>query len=277
MQLKLSSPPDNPEQLQAAIADNYPGLSNRLQQIARYSVDNPDDMAIETIAVIAERARVQPSAVIRFAKAFGYTGFSQMQRVFRRNLRERAPSYSERVRRFWENREDLTRPSPADVLREFASASRMTLEHLENTLDDTCLLQAIELLDGARLIHIMGQRRSFPVAAYLAYAVSHGEHPAQLLDGVGGMLDEQLRCLSREDVLIAVSFHPYAPETARVVNQAAAAQIPIVAITDSSLSPIAQRASLCFEIKDAEVRGFRSLTASLCLAQALAVSLALAD
>ena len=38
--------------------------------------------------------------------------------------------------------------------------------------------------------------------------------------------------------------------------------------------PIARRADLCFEIKDAEFRQFRSLTASLCLAQTLVISYA---
>lgn len=274
MWVASSPPPSNPEQLQAEISARYDGLSDRLQLIARYALDYPNDMAMETIAIIAERAQVQPSALIRFAKAFGYSGFSAMQKVFRHNLRERSPSYSERARLFWERREDLAHPLPADVLREFASASSMTLEYLNNTLPGEQLNEAVELLAKARIIHIVGQRRSFPVAAYLAYAINHSDHPAQLLDGSGGMLGEQLRLLDPQDVLIAISFHPYAPETANAVAQTVARNIDIIAITDSAVSPIAQQASVCFKIKDAEVRGFRSLTASMCLAQTLVVSLA---
>ena len=48
----------------------------------------------------------------------------------------------------------------------------------------------------------------------------------------------------------------------------------IIALSDSRLSPIAREADLCFEIKDAEFRQFRSLTASLCLAQTLVISYA---
>jgi DNA-binding MurR/RpiR family transcriptional regulator len=48
----------------------------------------------------------------------------------------------------------------------------------------------------------------------------------------------------------------------------------VIAISDSRLSPIARRADLCFEVKDAEFRKFRSLTASLCLAQTLVISYA---
>ena len=49
----------------------------------------------------------------------------------------------------------------------------------------------------------------------------------------------------------------------------------MIVISDSMVSPISRFADVFFEIKDAEVQGFRSLTASLCLAQTLAVGLAM--
>ena len=277
MQLLGAAPPDDPKELQSEISARYERLSNRLQRIARYAVDHPNDMAMETIAILAERAQVQPSALIRFAKAFGYTGFSEMQQVFRKLLKESSPSYSERVRQFWEQREDLTRPLPLNVLREFAAANQIALQHVENTLTAAQLEQAVEWLATARIIHVMGQRRSFPVAAYLAYALNHSNRPTQLLDGMGGMLLEQLRLLSPQDVLVAISFYPYEQETVDLVSRAVDQGINVIAITGSSLSPIAQKATLCLEVKDAEVFGFRSLTASMCLAQTLAVSLVVID
>ncbi len=48
--------------LQAAIAQRQNSLSPRLRQIAEYALSNPNDMALETVAQIAERAGVQPSA-----------------------------------------------------------------------------------------------------------------------------------------------------------------------------------------------------------------------
>jgi DNA-binding MurR/RpiR family transcriptional regulator len=57
-------------------------LSKCLKQIASYALDNPSEMALETIASVAPRAGVQPSSLIRFAKVFGFSGGSEMQRVF---------------------------------------------------------------------------------------------------------------------------------------------------------------------------------------------------
>ncbi len=273
--MMMIAAPRDPDDLREAISQHYPDLSKRLRQIAHFALEHPNDMALETIAVIAERAGVQPSAVIRFAKSFGYKGFSDMQRVFQARLMERAPSYSERLRLFRKEHPDQRQRTPYTVLREFATASILALEHLQEQELEQRLEQAVELLAGAREIHLMGQRRSFSVVSYLAYALSHVDRYAHLLDGVGGMLNEQVGGLDGADVLVAVSYPPYAPETAEVTARAAERGAAIIAITDSPVSPIATQATVCFEINDSEVYGFRSLTASLCLAQTLAMGLGL--
>ena len=66
--------PQSFDELVTVISSNYPKLSRRLQQIAHYALANPNEIALETIAIIAQRASVQPSSLIRFAKTFGYGG-----------------------------------------------------------------------------------------------------------------------------------------------------------------------------------------------------------
>ncbi len=74
------------EALKADINAKYEGLSRQLQAIARFVLDHPNNVALETTAMLARRAQVQPSALVRFAQALGYTGFSAMQQVFRSRL-----------------------------------------------------------------------------------------------------------------------------------------------------------------------------------------------
>ena len=74
------------EALKADINAKYEGLSRQLQAIARFVLDHPNNVALETTATFARRAQVQPSALVRFAQALGYTGFSAMQQVFRSRL-----------------------------------------------------------------------------------------------------------------------------------------------------------------------------------------------
>jgi len=268
--------PDNLEHLRSEIAKKYEDLSPRLKQVASYVLDNPNDIALETLAVIAARCNVQPSTIVRFAKVFGYSGASEMQRLFRDEILMAAPSpsYSERIRQFQERTDEVDWSSPHNVMREFAESNIIALEHLREAVPKADLDRSLGLLQRAHTVYLAGVRRAFPVAAYLAYSLSHVEKRAFLLDGVAGMTGEQSLMLSPEDLVIAISFRPYATETLAVVERAATNGTPMIVISDSRLSPVAKDAEVCFEIKDAEVRQFRSLTASMCLAQTLVISYA---
>ena len=66
-----------------------PDLPKRLQQVAAFALDNPQEMALGTASSIAERAHVQASTLVRFAQAIGFGGFSELQAIFRSHLRDR--------------------------------------------------------------------------------------------------------------------------------------------------------------------------------------------
>jgi DNA-binding MurR/RpiR family transcriptional regulator len=264
-------PPQDLDSLKAEIARRYGGLARRLKQIARFATDNPNDIALETIAVIAKRANVQPSSLIRFAQALGYAGFTDMQRVFRAPLSTRLPSYSERVKIM---RAQLGNGSAKGLLTEYVLGNIAALERLQEEVREDDLEGAVELLRCANRIHLMGQRRAFPVVTYAAYALSRLPCQVHLVDSIGGMALEQGRQVVRGDVLVAVSFEPYSADVASVAAGAEQRGADVIAITDSPLSPIAAHATLSFSVHDADVRMFRSLAASMSLAQALVIALA---
>ena len=187
------NPPDNLESLRTAITSRYDQLSPRLKQVASFVLDNPNDIALETLAVNASRCEVQPSTIVRFAKVFGYSGASEMQRLFRDEILTAAPSpsYSERIRQFHERSDSIDRMMPYNVMQEFAESNIIALEHLRDAVRKEDLEKSIELIQNAHTIYMAGVRRSFPVAAYLAYSLSHVEKRAFLLDGVAGMTSEQ--------------------------------------------------------------------------------------
>ncbi len=270
------SPPSDLEALKQEITAQYESLSPRLKQVASYIMDNPNDVALETLSIISSRCGVQPSTIVRFAKVFGYTGASDMQRLFRDEILSASPSpsYSERIRQFRKRSDEMDWLAPENVLHDFAESNIIALEHLREVVRPEDLTKSVELMHNAETIYLAGVRRAFPVAAYLAYSLSHVEKRAFLLDGVAGMTSEQSWMLGPNDIVIAVSFRPYANDTAAVAERAQANGAPLIAISDSRLSPIARDAEVCFEIKDAEVRQFRSLTASMCIAQTLVISYA---
>ncbi len=272
---QLASAPASAEELRAAILERYDSLSKRLQQIARYVLDEPNEMALETLAVISERCGVQPSAIVRFAKTFGYPGASQMQRLFRDGLLSghAGLGYGERVRHF---NEAVARKSDggADVLSEFVEGNTLALQNLTQTVSEQDMKEAVALIDRAETVYVVGFRRSFPVASYLAYSLQQVNKRTLFIDGVAGLTKQQVQTIGPRDLLIAVSYHPYAEETVQAVDMATQRGARILSISDSLVSPIAKPAELVLHVRESEVRTFRSLAASICLAQALVIGFA---
>lgn len=272
-------PPTSAEEVRAAILDRYESLSKRLQQIARYVLDEPNAVALETLAVLAERCHVQPSAIVRFAKSFGFDGASQMQRLFRDGLLSGNASlgYGERVRQFSQSVDGKSVGNPSQVLAEFVEGNTLALGNLGDAVGARNLAAAVKLIGDADTIYVTGVRRSFPVAAYLAYSLHQVDKKTVFIDSVGGMAHQQLHAITRRDLLIAVSYHPYAEETVSLIEEATGRHCKVLSISDSLVSPVAKPATMVLQVREAEVRKFRSLSASMCLAQALVISYAFAS
>ena len=265
------------DQLRGAIALRHRQLSGRLQQIAEFVLDHPTDVALGTVAEVAQRSGVPPSAVVRFAHALDFRGFTEMQQVFRSRLVAGvAPSYKARLARMKSEEKSVLGRKPAAVLGRFVAEAQSSLVTLSESAQERQLEAAIMILGKARDIYLLGLGGSFPVATHLAYVLRKLGRRVVLLDGTGGSIHEQSHPATSEDALVAISFRNYYPDTARLFPELVARNVPAISITDSLLSPIVEGASVVFEIQDMPEPALRTLVAPMCLVQALAIGLDLA-
>ena len=260
------------EALKRRLIEIEPGLPKRLRQTAAFALEHPDEVALGTASGVAERARVQASTLVRFAQSLGFAGFSELQGVFRSHLRTRWPDYSERLRALHEGARDSG--DPLHLLHGFADSAATSIAKLREVVSREELDKAIGSLVRAGTIYVVGQRRSFCVSHYLAYALAQLGVRATLVDNVGGLGPDQLANASAADALIAISFAPYSPVTVSLAQNAHKRKTPLVVVTDSALSPIAGIADARFEIVESDFGAFRSLAATFCLAMTLAVGVA---
>src|SRR5690606_18018889 len=137
-----------------------------------------------------------------------------MQRLFVDGLLGSVPQgYGERVREFTREVDSKAVGDPGQVLAEFVEGNLLALQNLGKVVSRQELARAVELLSQADTVHVAGFRRSFPVAAYLAYSLHQAGKRTVLVDNVGGMAMQQVHAISRHDLLVAVSYHPYAEES----------------------------------------------------------------
>ena len=267
--------PASLDELRRRIGSDGGRYSPRLRDAAAHALAHPNDVALRPLAALAADSGIAASAFIRLAQALGFAGYVELQRLFLEPLQRTAPaSFRERVRHVGGEQAIDDATDPTQLLRAFAQANIVSLEHLRDNAAQHDLDGAIRLLRTARLVHVLGLRRSYAVASYLAYALNRVGQRAVQITGQGGAIAEQAAAMGPKDLLVAISFPPYAADTLQVCEQAQAAGVRCLAVTDSLLSPAARHAERVLQVDDAALLGFRSLTSSMCLVQTLAMGLA---
>ena len=202
-QSETPTPQTYPE-LRSALLARYDGLPAQLKIVAQYLIDKPNDAALMTIAALSEATGVQPSAFIRFSKAVGFKGFSEIQTILRDNLSNRQVSYAERVTR-------SSQSASLAPLERFTQSAIDSLNTLVESTPPANIDAGVKLLRSARQIHVVGHRRSWPVASYFAYMMAGFGAATHLFSPTGPMAEADASIVRPGDVMVAVSF----PVTAR--------------------------------------------------------------
>ncbi len=257
--------PVSVEAFRLRLAEIGEGLPKRLQQCAAHVAANLDRIAVSTVAEIAAGADVPPSAVMRFCQLMGFSGYSEMQRLFRDAYAPGFPDYATRLANLKEGA-----GGPAQLLAEFVEAGRLSLEGAVKSLDEAALMRAVETLSQAAMVHVVGLRRAYPVASYLAYVLEKMSVPAMLHDGTGRL--DHRHALRPGEALLAISFAPYSEETLSLAAEARGRGLAVVALTDQLSSPLARQADAVLTVQEVDFGAFRSLSASIAMAITLAVA-----
>jgi DNA-binding MurR/RpiR family transcriptional regulator len=258
--------PQTYEELRAVLSSGTVHFPKRLRQVAIFLWQHPSEVALGTIVQVAEQAGVQPSTLVRFAKTFGYSGFSDFQGLFKEHVKGSWPEGAAR---------EGGGPGTADTgehghfLTGMVGASRASLGRLDSEFDFDSFDTMVDQLAAAELIYVIGSKRAFPVATYLSLTLSQQGVRNLLVDNVGSNALDQIACIGRRDAVLAISFSPYNSITPDLVAVANERNACIVTITDSTFSPLVKLSDTWLEVVESDFAGFRSLAASLAVGMAL--------
>ncbi|WP_231858567.1 MurR/RpiR family transcriptional regulator [Thalassospira xiamenensis] len=266
--------PENYEELIRLIHERHDEMSKTYQRISVFLTQNPNDVAVQSVNAIAERCDIHASSFVRFAQALGYKGFKELQTLFQKRLATAAPGFEARRKALESELQDRQDQSEYSFLRDLIVRDIASLQDmLEKTIPEELALAA-DLIEDAENVYLIGQLRSAPVVELLRYILTMLGKRCILLDAGGGLATHMAKTMKPEDVLIAVSFRFYANEVVNIVEEAEKSNVPVVAISDSTLSPLAKSAKVLFSVPEHDYTFSRSLAAPMCLAQALTVAVA---
>ena len=256
--------PQSYEDLRAVLASGSIKLPKRLRDVAVFVCQHPDEVALGSSTSISEKAGVLPSTLVRFAQVLGYSGFSDMQELFKNHIKDAHPTTPKQV----------GGDGPGGLVGGFIEAAQAALARASRELDTERFERVATILAGADILYLLGSKRAYPITAYLSTALVRLGIRNILVDNVGSSAFDQISGCTPSDVILAVSFSPYNSITSDVAAAAAQSGAKLVCITDSALSPVIPYSSDWIEVVDNDFAGFRSPAATMTIATALMLSVA---
>lgn len=264
--VKKPQPPLDLDSLVALVRERFPEMSPQFQIGARYLIDFPGEVPVQSMRRIATNAGIQPATLVRLAQSLGYEGWDALRQVFVRGLQHMPRRYAEQAQ------DVIRRRNARSTLSRHVAAQAGNLRMLEE-LNEGRLTTAANLLVRAGRVHIAGFRASYAAAHTLHYLYRLFRDSVTLLRGDTGQLEMELRAFAPADAVVVIGFAPYSHEALRVAEAAHAKGCSIVAVCDSKVAPIARHAHETLLFTTDTSGFFPSTTGANVLAEALASQL----
>jgi DNA-binding MurR/RpiR family transcriptional regulator len=264
----IRSRPGTYEELLAVLSASSGSLPKRLRQVAVFVTQHPNEMALESISSVARQIGVQPSTLVRFAQIFGYTGFSEFQDLFKAHLKAGRTGGKDA------DGPIVARDAGDHPLSGLIASGMASLSRVGTDIDGASFMKAAAVLAKARHIHVVGSKRAFAVAHYIALTLSQHGVANSLVGNVGSSAFDEISCIHPDDAVLAISFSPYnsiTPELAAMARQRSAA---LVAITDSTMSPLIELSHAHLIVVEHAEGGYRTLSATMVVGLGLAIEIA---
>lgn len=231
-------------------------------------VDSPERAAVRTITELADLLSVNASTLTRLAKTLGYSGFNDLQSVFRQAIADdERYFYSRQAGRLLS-----TAPAGIPELGVFERLARETVANMDGfvaQLDAGTSRDTALLLATAPRVRVHGVRQFHAFASFLAYGLGMLRSDVSLLDAPRLGEAEALAQLGEGDAVVVASCAPYTRSVADVAENAAARGLEVVAVTDTRASPLVAPSRHAFFVPHASSFFSNSMGAYVVFAEGL--------
>ena len=257
--------------LNATIVEAFETMPPQLQAAARYILDKPDDVALLSMREQARRAGVPAATMTRLAKRLGLEGYDEVRALYAGAVRAGTLGFAGKAgvqvqQQSLRGERALATDMALSLSRQIARLAEP--EALERLVD------AAARLHRARRVYCLGLRACHAAAWHFHYMLSLLGDKTVMLDDAGGTGLDAIRDAGRDDVVLAASVEPYARATIEAARYAATEGVPLVAVTDSEVSPLARLASTVILVPTESPSFFHTVTPLLAVAEILAALVA---
>ncbi|WP_209506676.1 MULTISPECIES: MurR/RpiR family transcriptional regulator [unclassified Ruegeria] len=248
------------------LTEEWDALTPEAQKAARYVLENPTDVGVSTVREIAEAAKVKPNTFVRMARQVGFEGYEDFREPFRDAIRKGRVSFPDRAR--W--LQDIGKSGELGGL--YADMIGAAIRNIEETfagIDATRLKSAAEVIWNSRQIFTLGVGVNNSNARNFTYLASTGMKQFHAIPRPGSTPVDDLAWADEQDVLIAITCHPYRTEVIEAVKLARQQGLTVIGISDSPASPVIRNAHHGFVVAADTPQFFPSSVSTIALLETL--------
>ncbi|WP_282152564.1 MurR/RpiR family transcriptional regulator [Ruegeria atlantica] len=248
------------------LSEEWDALTPEAQKAARYVLENPTDVGVSTVREIAEAARVKPNTFVRMAQQVGFEGYEDFRAPFRDAIRQGRVSFPDRAR--W--LQDIGKSGELGGL--YADMIGAAIRNIEETfagIDAANLKAAAEDIWNCRQIFTLGVGVNNSNARNFTYLASTGMKQFHAIPRPGSTPVDDLAWADEQDVLIAITCHPYRTEVIDAIKLARQQGMTVIGISDSPASPVILNAQHGFVVAADTPQFFPSSVSTIALLETL--------
>lgn len=212
------------------IMDQFDELTYSQKNVANYLMDHLDQIAFCTLEDLAARIGVSTTTVIRFARNFGYSGYTEMQKDIQSSVMNKSILL-----------EQISRDNTVSMDQMLKDTFANDMKNLETTLaaqNQEDLDQTVELISNAKNVYILGMRSSYAIAYYMASRMGEIKKNVRFIQSTGMMYPEEIAGAGEGDVLIGYLFPRYSKVATTMASWMKSRGVKVILITSMNETPM---------------------------------------
>ena len=251
--------------LTSRVAEAGAQLTPAERRVAEEVLADPNRLAFDTVAELADRAGTSAPTVVRFAVKLGFAGFADLQSEVRRSVADHLDRAADRIR--VDDRssahDEAVRVAERNVE---ASLGRLGAERLSAVAEP--------LLDPTRRVWVLAGESSTAAAIVLAQGLGMVRPGIARLTGSAVGMAPTLGDVGADDVVVVIDFPRYERRLVEVARWLADDGLTVVGITDGPLSPIASMSDAWAEVDVSPIGPFDSTLGPIAVCEVIVARVA---
>lgn len=240
----------------------YSRLTKSQRKVAEFIIDNPSKITLMSADQLARASGVGEATVIRFARALGYSGYSEMKEEFQRALVNNMTS----SRKVEEGLKTITSES---ALEELLKTHENIFRKMSTSELTRALKNAAKIIYEANDIYVFGEGAAMVPALELSFWLNRLGKKTWLFSTTGRSFFEHIVNIRKGDVSVGFAYRKINFELRILFTETQKRGGKNILFTDRALSPLSNLADEIIVTDRGGIGSYRSMAVPVIMSDAL--------